>query len=159
METLRTAQHKRVVAVSGGFDPVHIGHVRMFQEARKLGDYLVVILNNDNWIMDKKGAVFMPVEERAEIIRAFSCVDQVFVTDHKRGDLDRSVGKALRVIRPNVFANGGDRKQGSLPSVEEVMCREYDIEMVYGVGGGKIQSSSWLIDKAKQHGQSDTNVN
>lgn len=158
---METSKKIKVVAVSGGFDPVHIGHVRMFQEAKKLGDYLVVILNNDNWLKDKKGYVFMPQEERAEIIRAFACVDSVYVTEHKPGDPDRSVCEALWVIRPDIFANGGDRKDvRDIPEFQA--CERMGAEMQFGVGGGKIQSSSWLVDKAKENGEdnaSDTNGN
>ncbi|MSU44862.1 hypothetical protein EXS45_01630, partial [Candidatus Nomurabacteria bacterium] len=71
---------KKVVMVSGGFDPVHIGHVRMFEEAKKLGDELVVVINNDNWLQLKKGYVFMPENERKEIIQAFSVVDRVILS-------------------------------------------------------------------------------
>ena len=145
----RTAKKQpRWVAVSGGFDPIHVGHLRMFKRARALGDQLVVILNNDNWLRDKKGAAFMPQKERAEIIRAFPFVDKVYITKHTKGDTDRSVTKALAVLRPAVFANGGDRKKaGDIP--EAAVCKELGIQMVFNVGGGKIQSSSWLIEKAR----------
>src|SRR3989344_7000960 len=79
---------KKWVAVSGGFDPLHIGHVRMFKAARKLGERLVVILNNDNWLMAKKGHAFMPERERAEILREFSFVDRVVITNPKTKFLD-----------------------------------------------------------------------
>lgn len=135
---------KVVVAVSGGFDPVHIGHVRMFQEAKALGDELVVILNNDHWLRYKKGFVFMPEAERKEIIAAFACVDRVVLTKHKKGTVDMSVCEALRVVRPAIFANGGDRKLGNIPEVP--VCREINCKMVFNVGrGGKVQSSSDLV--------------
>ena len=76
------SRERIVVAVSGGFDPLHIGHVRLFQEARKLGGELLVILNNDNWLLKKKGFVFMPQEERMEILEALSVVDRVVLTNH-----------------------------------------------------------------------------
>ncbi len=140
-----------VVAVSGGFDPVPIGHVRMFQEARKLGDELVVILNNDHWLADKKGKPFMPGVERAEIIQAIQGIDRVILTDHVPGEPDRSVCRALRLIKPDIFANGGDRKPDGDPVPEVELCKELGIEMVYNVGaGGKVQSSSWLIKKAAE---------
>lgn len=140
-----------VVAVSGGFDPIHIGHVRLFQEAKKLGDELVVILNNDNWLADKKGKPFMPGVEREEIIQAIKGVDRVVLTDHAPGDPDRSVCRALRAIKPNIFANGGDRHPEGDPVLEVELCKELGIKMVYNVGeGGKVQSSSWLIAKATQ---------
>lgn len=134
-----------IVAVSGGFDPIHIGHVRMFQDAAKLGDRLVVILNNDNWMRFKKGFVFMPQEERKEIIEAFACVSEVVFTDHGPETNDLSVCNTLRRVHPHIFANGGDRKPDTDPVPEVVLCKEMGVEMVYNVGrGGKVQSSSWL---------------
>lgn len=141
---------KKVVAVSGGFDPMHVGHVRMFNEAKKLGDKLVIILNNDNWLKDKKGFIFMPQEERKEILEALHSVDQVFLTDHEPGEYfkDKSVCRSLRKVQPHIFANGGDRKPDGDPVPEVELCEELGIEMVYNVGeGGKIQSSSWLLGK------------
>lgn len=141
----------RVVAVSGGFDPIHIGHVRMFQEAKKLGDELVVILNNDHWLADKKGRPFMPATERKEIIEAIKGVDRVVLTEHVPGDPDRSVCHILRTVKPHVFANGGDRKPDGDPVPEVELCKELGIDLVYNVGtGGKVQSSSWLIAKSAE---------
>ncbi|MBI2612567.1 adenylyltransferase/cytidyltransferase family protein [Candidatus Kaiserbacteria bacterium] len=137
------------VAVSGGFDPIHVGHVRLFKAARRLGDKLVVILNNDSWLRAKKGFVFMPQKERAELIRAFPFVDKVVLTDHKKDDPDRSVTRALSKVRPAVFANGGDRFKKNVPEVSA--CKRLGIKMVYNVGkGGKVQSSSWMIDAARK---------
>ncbi|MDE2079413.1 MAG: adenylyltransferase/cytidyltransferase family protein [Patescibacteria group bacterium] len=140
----------KVVAVSGGFDPIHIGHVRMFKEAKALGDTLVVILNNDAWLRAKKGFAFMPEAERAEIIREFPYVDAVVITNHAENDTDRSVNRALRSIRPHIFANGGDRKaKADIP--EAAVCDELGIKMVFNVGkGGKVQSSSWLTDNVRR---------
>lgn len=135
-----------VVAVSGGFDPLHIGHVRMFEEAKMLGTELVVILNNDNWLRAKKGFVFMSEQERVEIIKALRVVDRIVLTSHTPSDPDRSVARELRKIHPDVFANGGDRTTKSKSSAEEEVCRKFGIREVFGVGGGKIQSSSWLTD-------------
>ena len=140
------------MAVSGGFDPLHIGHVRMFKAARNMGDRLVVILNNDNWLRAKKGRAFMPESERAEILREFPFVDRVYLTDHKAADFDMSVVRALSVLKPAIFANGGDRKPDGDPVPEVSICKELGIKMVYKVGrGGKIQSSSWLINAAAAH--------
>ncbi len=140
-----------VVAVSGGFDPIHIGHIRMLQEAKKLGDKLVVILNNDNWLAHKKGFVFMHEQERKEILEAIRGVDRVIVTDHKPHDEDHSVCRALRALKPAIFANGGDRHPEGDPVPEVALCKELGIKLVYNVGaGGKVQSSSWLIAKAAQ---------
>ena len=141
----------RWVAVSGGFDPIHIGHARLFQAARKFGDKLVVILNNDNWLRAKKGFVFMPQKERAELLRTLPFVDRVVVTDHRKDDPDRSVARALERLKPAVFANGGDRGRGNANTLEEEVCEELGIEPAYGVGrGGKVQSSSWMIGKARR---------
>ena len=138
-----------VVVVSGGFDPVHIGHVRMFQEARALGDRLVVVLNNDNWLMLKKGFVFMPEAERKEVIEAFRAVDEVVLTKHEAGTTDMSICKALEELRPDIFANGGDRKIENIPEV--ATCEAIGCEMVFNVGrGGKVQSSSELAKKIKE---------
>ena len=143
---------KIVVAVSGGFDPIHIGHVRMFEEAKALGDELVVILNNDHWLAAKKGYAFMPEKERKEVVEGLRAVDRVVITKHKPDDPDRSVCAALRAVRPDIFANGGDRKLDNIPEV--AVCREIGCDMVFNIGrGGKVQSSSWLI--AKQTGRSE----
>jgi cytidyltransferase-like protein len=137
---------KVVVAVSGGFDPIHIGHVRLFEQAKKLGDELVVILNNDNWLLKKKGVVFMPQEERREIIEALSAVDQVILTGHGTNSSDMSVCKELIQIRPHVFANGGDRTKDNIPEV--AVCNEMGCTMIFNIGhAGKVQSSSWLLSK------------
>jgi cytidyltransferase-like protein len=139
------ANQKIIVAVTGGFDPIHIGHVRMIQEAKKLGDELVVIINNDNWLRAKKGFVFMPQEERREIIEALAEVDRVVFTEHGPDCTDISVCDDLRRVRPHIFANGGDRKPDGVPVPEAGVCEELGIKMVYNVGrGGKIQSSSCL---------------
>jgi len=137
-----------VVAVSGGFDPIHYGHTRLIAAAKALGDELVVILNNDNWLTDKKGFFFMPELERKEILEAIKGVDRVVITDHTLGDSDRSVCRAIREIKPDIFANGGDRHPEGDPVPEVEVCKELGIEMVYSVGhGGKVQSSSWLVAK------------
>ena len=137
---------KVVVAVSGGFDPVHVGHLRLFEEARRLGDYLIVILNNDNWLQKKKDYVFMSQEERREILLGFSCVDQVVFTTHPPDCTDMSVCTELAQLRPTIFANGGDRKGDNIP--EYVLCEKLGIQMVFNVGGGKVQSSSSMVQAA-----------
>ena len=142
---------KKIVCVSGGFDPIHVGHVRLIREAAALGDELVVVINNDNWLMKKKGYVFMPQDQRREIIEAIQGVTRVVFTGHEQDFEDRSVCRELREIRPHVFAQGGDRDlndaldPNSSQNPEARLCVELGIEIVYGVGrGGKVQSSSWL---------------
>ena len=136
-----------IVAVSGGFDPIHIGHVRMFKAAKRLGGKLVVILNNDNWLRSKKGYVFMPEAERKEILLALRDVDRVVMTSHTVNDADQSVSKALSKIRPHIFANGGDRLKRNIPEVN--LCKKLGLKMVFNVGSGKVQSSSWLINRLR----------
>ena len=131
---------KVVVAVSGGFDPIHLGHIRMFTHARKLGDKLIVIVNSDGWLRRKKGSYFMSANERAEIIRGFSCVDRVYI----HNSVKPHVSEALEMLRPNIFANGGDRKrEADIPEAE--VCKKYDIEMKFNIGGKKIRSSSDML--------------
>lgn len=142
----------KVVMVSGGFDPVHIGHVRMFKEAKKLGDELVVYINNDNWLKLKKGYVFMPEHERKEIIESFAMVDRVILSNHKKETADISVAEGLRSIRPHIFAKGGDRHCGNLPTAETLVCNEIGCVIINDVGlGGKVQSSSELVKKVLNH--------
>lgn len=152
-----TKNKKIIVAVSGGFDPLHIGHVRMFEEAKKLGDRLVVILNNDNWLLKKKGYVFMDEKERREILLALRPVDDVIITKHKKNPSDMSVCESLKELVPDIFANGGDRNKGdakkksSSLNPDKALCDELGIKVVFNVGkGGKVQSSSWLVDKTKK---------
>ncbi len=135
-----------MVAVSGGFDPIHVGHVRLFQRAKKFGDELVVILNNDNWLKKKKGFIFMPQHERREVIEAINGVDRVVLSKHPKNPSDMSVCGELLEIKPRIFANGGDRNKDNIPEVD--VCRSVGCAMVFNIGkGGKVQSSSWLLKK------------
>ena len=131
------------VAVSGGMDPVHKGHVRMIQEASQFGE-VIVILNSDEWLMRKKGFVFTSWDERAEILSSIKGVKKVVAVD----DSDGSVCEALRREKPTYFANGGDRTNKNTPEMEA--CAELGISMLWGVGGGKIQSSSDLVAKIRK---------
>lgn len=136
------------VVVSGGFDPIHIGHVRMFKEAKALGDKLVVIINNDNWLRKKKGFVFMPEKERKEIIEAIRYVDKAVLSKHQPNPKDMSVGKELLALKPDIFAKGGDRTSKNTP--EMAICKKIKCKLAFDIGhGGKVQSSSWLTDKIK----------
>lgn len=145
---MSSKRKKKIVMVSGGFDPVHIGHVRLFNEAKKLGDELVILLNNDNWLKLKKGFAFMPEKERKEIIESFTAVDRVVLSSHKKNTKDISVIEDIRLIRPDIFAKGGDRHTGNIPEVE--VCNEVGCVIVNDIGhGGKVQSSSDLVKKAK----------
>lgn len=138
---------KIIVAVSGGFDPIHIGHIKMMQEAKKLGHKLVVILNNDNWLTKKKGYAFMPQKERKEIIKTLGFVDKVIITKHPPNPKDMSVCQALMELKPHIFCNGGDRKGRNLNTAESLVCKQIECREICNVGGKKIQSSSWLLKK------------
>lgn len=150
--TVNKKARSQVVAVSGGFDPVHVGHVRMVNEAKKLAGpngKLIVILNNDNWLKAKKGFVFMDERERKEIMQSLKNVDQVILTDHKKNPKDMSVCDTLIKIKPHIFANGGDRTKKNIPELD--LGIEWGMKMAFGVGkGGKVQSSSWLVKKVKE---------
>lgn len=145
MENETGKRKEVVVVVSGGFDPIHIGHVRMFERARALGDKLIVILNNDNWLAAKKHHIFMPDAERKEVIEGLRAVDEVIVTGHAPNPTDMSVCAELAAIKPDIFANGGDRRStNDIP--EAATCDAIGCKMIFNIGdGGKIQSSSWLL--------------
>ena len=132
---------------------MHVGHVELFENAKKLGDKLIVILNNDNWVKKKKNHIFMPENERADIIKALRMVDEVILTDHEENPEDMSVTSTLRKVKPHIFANGGDRKTHNTP--EDALCKELEIEMAFNLGR-KIQSSSWLLGEyLEKHNNSD----
>src|SRR3989338_2678825 len=131
-----------IVTASGYFDPIHIGHIEYLELAKKLGDKLIVIINNDAQAVLKKGKSFMPLKERMEIVKALRCVDEVVASI----DQDSSVCKTLEAIKPNIFAKGGDRYAAEIP--ESSVCKQHNIEIVDGLGA-KIQSSSDLLSKAK----------
>ena len=140
----------KLVMVSGGFDPIHHGHVRYFKAAKALGSKLVVVINNDNWIKLKKGHGFMSARDRAEIIKGFRDVDEVVISLHKKGTKDMSVCKEIKKIRPHIFANGGDRFADNIPEFK--VCKELGIEMAFNVGhGGKVRSSSDLLKEYSKH--------
>ena len=132
------------IMVSGGFDPVHIGHIRMIKDASRWGAVIVAI-NSDDWLMRKKGYIFMPWKQRAEIIGNIKGV--TFVTNVD--DSDGTVCNAIKRHKPDAFANGGDRKKTNTPEME--LCNELEIQMLWSVGGStKPQSSSWLVNKAME---------
>lgn len=125
------------VAVSGYFDPIHVGHLEYLKLAKKLGNKLVVIVNNNYQCVLKKGKFFMDESDRVEIVRCLKMVDEVFLSVDK----DKTVCKSLEAIKPDIFANGGDRSKGEVP--ESFICKKYNIKMIDGLGE-KIRSSSDL---------------
>ena len=136
-------KQRKTVVVSGGFDPVHVGHLRMFEEASQHGD-VIVIVNSDDWLQKKKGYIFMEFKDRCEIIRSFGCVSDVAWVD----DDDGTVCEALARINPDYFANGGDRIEKNTPELD--LCENLKIQMLWNVGGGKIRSSSELVEDSKK---------
>ena len=130
-------KNKIRVAVSGYFDPIHVGHLEYLRMAKELGDSLVVIVNNNYQCKLKKGKHFMDENDRVEILKALRFVDEVFLSVDK----DRTVCKSLEEIKPDVFANGGDRATSEVP--ETPVCKKFNIKMVDGLGD-KIRSSSSL---------------
>ena len=141
---------KKIVLVTGGFDPLHSGHLKYFREAKKLGDMLIVGINSDAWLARKKGRAFMPIWERDQIIKELSMVDMtVLVAD----DADNSCTTFIRetlALFPNdkiIFANGGDRTQDNIP---EMQIQDSRLSFVFGVGGeDKANSSSWILEEWK----------
>ena len=140
---------KTIVLITGGFDPIHSGHIAYLQAAKKLGDILVVGVNSDAWLGRKKGRAFMPLMERAAILRAITGVD--FVIDFD--DSDDSAKHAIWMVRQSypqdhiVFANGGDRTDTNIP---EMGIQDPNLDFVFGVGGqDKKNSSSWILTEWK----------
>ena len=152
---------RSVIVMSGGFDPVHKGHLRMFREASWLGHQVIVGLNSDDWLMRKKDKPFMKFKERKEILEGFKYINQVLAFDDS-DDTACSLINQVRTIYSGggfnynyldsnptgesrykiFFANGGDRTTDNVPELD--ICKKLDVMMLWGIGGGKIQSSSWL---------------
>lgn len=137
----------KVVLVTGGFDPLHSGHIAYLNAARKLGDMLVVGVNSDTWLAHKKGQAFMPSTERIAIIENLKMVSHCILFDDSDGSAREAICN-VKAMYPNskiIFANGGDRTEQNIPEMSEP-----DVEFVFGVGGeDKLNSSSWLLEKWK----------
>jgi len=141
---LKNMKKKITVAVSGYFNPLHVGHLEMIKKARKLGDRLIVIVNNDHQVKLKGSVPFMSQADRLKIVSSIRWVDKVFLSI----DRDLSVCKSLAKAKPNIFANGGDRKNfGDVPEYD--ICQKLKIKMVDGLGK-KIRASSTLISEAAE---------
>jgi cytidyltransferase-like protein len=130
----------KIVAASGYFNPLHKGHVEYLERAKTLGDKLIVIVNNDFQVKLKGSKEFMDEQERLQIVRSLSCVDMAILS----ADVDPTVCKTLWLVRPDIFAKGGDRYTYEIP--ESKICRELGIAIIDGLGA-KIQSSSWLLSR------------
>jgi len=140
---------KKIVLVTGGFDPIHSGHISYFKAAKTLGDELIVGLNSDEWLERKKGRAFMPWNERLCVINNLSVVDEVYTFD----DSDGSAKNFIRQIRAHypdaelIFANGGDRTAKNIPEMD---IDDSNIKFIFGVGGqDKKNSSSWILEEWK----------
>ena len=134
----------KISVVSGGFDPIHSGHISYLKAAKEISDYLIIALNSDEWLISKKKKVFMPIEERKNILMNIKCVDEVILF---KDDIQGSCIDALEKIKnkyPNdkiIFCNGGDRNKNNIP---EMTVNNIDFQ--FGVGGNKkMNSSSWLL--------------
>jgi len=127
----------KVVATSGYFDPLHVGHLECLELAKELGDKLIVIVNSDHQAKLKKGKPFMKEQDRLKIVSALKCVDEVILSIDK----DKSQCETLRLVKPDIFAKGGDRTSDEIP--ESGVCREFNIKIIDGLGA-KIRSSSDL---------------
>jgi len=141
-----------IVLVTGGFDPLHSGHIAYFVAAKKLGDQLWVGINSDEWLIRKKGRAFMPMKERSEIIKNLKMVDYVIdvVNDNKVDDSGGAIFKAFAIGADKIiFANGGDRTKENIPEMKQ-WGNNPNVKFVFGVGGDtKQNSSSWILDEWK----------
>lgn len=140
----------KVVLVTGGFDPLHSGHIEYFRAAKKLGDVLVVGINSDEWLTRKKGRPFMPFKERLAIIESLEMVDDVMSFEDKDDTASHAIFKLMCTSASRadiIFANGGDRSKGAVPEEKTFGDK---VKFVYGVGGeNKKNSSSWILEEWK----------
>ena len=137
---------KKVSLVTGGFDPIHSGHISYFERAKDLSNYLVVGINTNEWLTRKKGQYFLPWIERAEIIRHLDMVDAVISWDDADDSAIGAIAKCLEISEKVVFCNGGDRTKTNIP---EAMGYADDprVEFQYGIGGeDKMNTSSWILN-------------
>jgi len=133
-----------IVCASGYFNPIHYGHIEYLEKSKQLGHKLIVIVNSDKQSHLKKGASFMPEEERLKIVRSLRCVDAAVLSV----DEDRTVCNTLSRLHPDIFTNGGDQNNDTIP--EKDICEKMGTKLVDNLGE-KIQSSSWLLAKANKN--------
>ena len=139
----------KVVVVSGGFDPLHSGHIDYLEGAKQLGDKLVVALNSDEWLTRKKGRPFMPFEERARILETMDMVDSVWGFDDKDGSAVEALENAKKAYEHAeiIFCNGGDRTKDNIPEID-AFDKDPRVSFAFGVGGeDKKNSSSWILSQ------------
>lgn len=139
----------KLVICTGGFDPIHSGHIRYLQRAKALGSRLYVGVNSDEWLTRKKGRSFMPLDERLKIVQALGVVDYSVKFNDDDGSAKNMI-KMVRNMNPNdtiIFANGGDRTKDNIPEMD---IKDDNLEFVFGVGGeDKANSSSWILQEWK----------
>lgn len=145
---------KKLVLVTGGFDPLHSGHLQYFKTAKSMGDVLVVGVNSDEWLTRKKGQPFMPLDERLRLIQALKVVDYTIVFDDTDGSAKNAIKLALHTWPDHeiIFANGGDRGKDNIPEMELDGDLRYNgrLSFAFGVGGdNKMNSSSWILQEWK----------
>ena len=142
----------KIIILSGGFDPIHIGHVRMFRAAKEMQSKVIVGVNSDEWLSRKKGQPFMKESERIEILNSSKYIDSVINFDDSDDTACNLIKKVIELYKnDNVkifFGNGGDRTAETTPEIK--YCKDNNIEMLWNLGGGKIQSSSDLIEQIKR---------
>ena len=142
----------KVVLVTGGFDPLHSGHIAYFKAAKELGDHLIVGVNSNEWLTRKKGRPFMPFEERCAIIKELACVDEVIGFNDSDDTAINAIGQVLATKGSSwrvVFANGGDRRMTTTPEYATYKDSK-DVAFAFGIGGAdKANSSSWILEEWK----------
>lgn len=142
----------KLCILSGGFDPLHTGHIKMFEHARSISDKVVVCVNSDEWLIKKKGIAFLDIQERLNIVNHMRFVDQaISFEDDEYGSACNGIAKVVETFGPGyhyMFGNGGDRNINSTPSHEQILSEHLGVEMVYGIGGDyKANSSSWILKR------------
>lgn len=138
---------KNIILVTGGFDPLHIGHIKYFQTAKSLGDILVVGLNSDEWLDRKKGKYFLDWNNRAAVISELKSVDHIINFDDSDGSAKDAINQCLKQYPEDniIFANGGDRTEKNIPEMDII---NYRLSFYFGVGGeDKMNSSSWILQQ------------
>ena len=136
---------KKLSLVTGGFDPIHSGHISYFKRAKDLSNYLVVGINTEEWLTRKKGQYFQSWKERAEIIRHLDMVDAVISWDDEDDSACGAIAKCLEIAETVIFANGGDRGKGNTPEIDKYDVHP-NVEFAWGIGGDdKMNSSSWIL--------------
>ena len=136
---------EKVSLVTGGFDPIHSGHISYFKRAKDLSNYLVVGINTEEWLTRKKGQYFQSWKERAEIIRPLDMVDAVISWNDEDDSACCAIAKCLEIAQTVVFANGGDRGKGNTPETDKYDVHP-NVEFAWGIGGDdKMNSSSWIL--------------